>query len=1062
MTKRFRFLTLAALLVLPLAACDEGDEAVAPTATGSVTGAVTIDGTGQAGVTVTLSSGKTATTNSAGQYTISDVPAGAYTVSISGQPADAAFPSTTQAAVITTAGQVVTVNFAGSRIRTSSIIGAVTGTAGAAINGVNVALTGTEARTTTTAGAGQYSFTGLRAGTYTVTITQPAGQTCAVTTANVTVAAGETRVQNFACVAASTGRISGLLFLDENPKNDLYDGASLEDSLKAANIAVTLEGPTLGVTTTQQTTANGTFSFTNLAPGSFNVRIDATSPNTPAGVVYGGPAQFTVTIATGGTATVNFPYDVTMQTVKAYAFLGRDASCPYLSTGTGTTTCSGTAISSAIGRGVVAVPSVIIDLYPTEQDLNLGTNRLGRDTTDAAGEVQFTFLRSADTSPAGAVTDYIVFADYVVGPTLMTPNGEDQIEIRYNPRFQTGLAPDTFDLLHSRVVQRFDAVGITGTPLTGWDGALYLNDTTAAAVARRTASSDAQGRIIFIDTVGPASLPDTFYMRLSGSQAAAGGVTFTSTLAAQRGAATNRWLRWIHTGTTLNSDTVDVGDERVTLSQVAVYLRVYHERDDSASGGPPRLSSGDNIENTDNIAVTLRWRQTGATVDSVRTLQVQADGVLTFLNVPTKQASYRLAARTFPGPNNQLVLNDTMITIGGGGLLGDMAGGTPLTFVCPLGRATLTGCGTFAFKYTNGVINGRAKAADSTGAAGLIVRLAPIAGVIQPTAAFSDTTDANGLFGFAGIREGKYTLTLTPNASWGCLTPSSCVLTDTVQNSGDVDILNFIVRRLDTAIKGVVVNDRDQDGNVIDPNEALAGVTIRLYRNNTNTSTTAITLDTLVASTTTDANGRYQFLNLPEARYVVQAVQPTTAVVTRGITAAGAHIDTAVVRTAACTKACAAAGGGGEGNNLTKTVGSTTPVPLPRWDYNTSTVFFDGRTNFTFLYNTTVARGVITNAATGAVIPGMTVSLVRCDDSAGATSPPAGPTAGCMTPYPGFATLSTVTDATGTFNFTNLQEGVYVVTPAPGSAGFTTTSPANQMYLLVGPGDIERGDFTAT
>src|SRR4030095_13250729 len=103
MTKRLRFLTLAALLVLPLAACDEGDT-VAPAATGSVTGAVTIDGTGQAGATVSLSSGAPATTNSSGQYTISNVPVGSYTVSISGQPADAAFPSTTQAAGIATAG----------------------------------------------------------------------------------------------------------------------------------------------------------------------------------------------------------------------------------------------------------------------------------------------------------------------------------------------------------------------------------------------------------------------------------------------------------------------------------------------------------------------------------------------------------------------------------------------------------------------------------------------------------------------------------------------------------------------------------------------------------------------------------------------------------------------------------------------------------------------------------------------------------------------------------------------------------------------------------------------
>src|SRR5262245_60877310 len=235
MTKRFRFLTLAALVVLPLAACDEGDDTVAPAATGSVTGSVTIDTAGQAGVTVTLSNGATATTNSSGQYTISNVPLGSYTVSISGQPADAAFPSTTQAAVISTAGQVVTVNFAGSRIRTSSIIGAVTGSGGVALANVTVALSGTETRSTTTSAQGQYSFTGLRAGAYTVAITAPAGQTCPTTSANVNVGAGLAVVQNFSCAAATTGRISGILFLDENPKNDLFDGAALEDTLKAAN-----------------------------------------------------------------------------------------------------------------------------------------------------------------------------------------------------------------------------------------------------------------------------------------------------------------------------------------------------------------------------------------------------------------------------------------------------------------------------------------------------------------------------------------------------------------------------------------------------------------------------------------------------------------------------------------------------------------------------------------------------------------------------------------------------------------------------------------------------------
>ncbi|MSR35807.1 MAG: hypothetical protein EXR95_04050, partial [Gemmatimonadetes bacterium] len=853
MIKKFRFLALAALLVLPLAACDEG-ETVAPMATGSVTGTVTVDGVGQAGVTATLSSGKSATTSTTGQYTIGDVPEGSYTVTISGAPADVAFPSLTQAAVVR-AGQVATVNFAGSRIRTSSIIGAVTGTAGAALNNVTVTLSGTEARTTTTSGAGQFSFTGLRAGAYTVTMTTPTGQVCAAPTQNTTVAAGETKVANFTCAVSSTGTISGILFLDENPKNKLFDGGALEDTLKVANIAVTLEGPTLGNNVTQQTTAIGRFSFTNLAPGTYNVRVDGTSANLSSGLAYGGLANYAVTIASGGTATVNFPFDVTSQTIRAYAFLGRDV------------TPAPAGISTTIPRGVAPISGVIIDLFPTSGDAVAGTNRLVRDTTDATGEVQFTFLRTADTSPGGAIQDQLVFAQFVSAPTLHTLNGETRIEIRYNSRVGASLAADTFDLLNSQVIMALDATrNVSGVALVGWAGALWLNDTTTSAIARSSAISDSRGRVTFVDTIGTAALPDTFFMRLSGTQAAAVGVAFDQTPVVQRGTVANKYLRWIHNGTTTLTDTVDVGDAIVTFSQTSVMVRVYHERDDSVAGGPPRMSSGDNIENADNIQVELRWRQTGATADSVRKDIVQTDGVYTFLNVPTNQTGYTLNARSLVA--NQLLLNDTAMTLGGKTGRGDFTGGNSNTMVCPLGKDTLAGCATFAFKYNNGVINGRVKAADSTGAEGLIVTLAPVAGLIQPTTTFSDTTDANGLFGFAGLREGRYTLNLGTTAVWSLATSQANPITDTIQGNGDVDIKNFLVRKLDTSIKGVVVNDRDQDANVIDPGEALAGVIIQLYRNNSNTSTTAITLDTLVKTATTDANGAYTFSNLPEARYV--------------------------------------------------------------------------------------------------------------------------------------------------------------------------------------------------
>lgn len=1029
MMNRFKLLAVATLLSLSVAACDEGT-VVAPVANGSVTGTVTVDAAGQAGVTVTLQPGaKTATTAANGTYTISDVAAGAYTVTITGAPADAAFPSTTQGAVIATAGQAVTVNFAGTRIRNSTIAGSVTN-AGVGVAGVAVTIAGPDPKTATTDANGTYAVTGLRAGAYTVTIAAPANSTCTPASNAVTLAAGESKVASFACASAATARISGVMFLDENNKNDLYDGAALEDGLAAANVAITIEGPTIGVTRTVQTDANGAYTVTGLTAGSYNVTIASADPDLPAGVAFGGTNPINVTITAGGSATVNFPFDITRQTIMVYAFLGRDASP------------APAGISTSIPTGVAPQAGVILDLYPTEADALASTNRLGRDTTDAAGGASFNFLRTADTSPGGTVQDQIVFAQFVgttAAQTLLTLNGETRVEVKYNPRSATGMAADTFDLLSSLVQMKMMAVGgtaaVAGAPLAGWSTALWLNDTTATA--RKTGVTDATGTQFWIDTIGPTALPDTFFMRLSGTQAAAGTHAFTQTPVAVRGTTAGAMLRWIFNGTTLRADTVYVGDERVLFRDADLVARVYHERDDSIPGGPPKYTAGDNIENADNIQMELRWRQTGAATDSVRTVTAAAvDGTVSFLNVPVNMGPYTMKARSLVA--NQVVLNDTSMVVATGGNLGDLSGTVLTSRVYPLGANTTAGHAAFAFKYNNTSITGRVKAADSTAAVGIIVTMAPTAQSVQGTASRSDTTDANGLFSFAGMREGPYTVSVAGNAIWQVVTPSSGSISVDMENNGDNDILNFIMRRLDTAIHGVVVNDRDQDTNTVDAGEALVGVTIQLYRDG---SGAVATLDTLHATTTTNASGAYSFTNLPEGRYVVKAVSPATATVLRGYDGAAMTVrDTSYVTTAAAV--------------ANRTIGTVNPVPLPRWDYATSTVFFDGRTNFTFLVTGNVATGQVTANPGGAAISGALVNLRRCNTSAGAVSPPAA--GACTTYFPGLPVQAT-TDPTGFFTYANLLEGVYEIMPV------TPSTPASRLFLLMRNGespDNERGDFT--
>ena len=87
--KHLRYLLMAALVAMPLVACDEDDDGTTtPTTpvvvTGTVSGTVSIEGTGVAGVSVSLvgATSQTATTGSGGGYSFANVDAGSYGVAI--------------------------------------------------------------------------------------------------------------------------------------------------------------------------------------------------------------------------------------------------------------------------------------------------------------------------------------------------------------------------------------------------------------------------------------------------------------------------------------------------------------------------------------------------------------------------------------------------------------------------------------------------------------------------------------------------------------------------------------------------------------------------------------------------------------------------------------------------------------------------------------------------------------------------------------------------------------------------------------------------------------------
>lgn len=242
--KHLRYLLMAALVAMPMTACDDdedGDGTVEPPAVGTVSGTVSVEGNGLAGVSVTLvgQASQSATTASGGGFTFNNVEAGSYGVTISEVPSDVSFSTTSKTTSITTDGQTVTVDFSGSYIRTSTIAGQVV-VDGDGIAGVAVTATGPEGTdNAVTDNGGNYSFSGLRAGDYTVAITPGDDYTFATTSYAITLGTGEAKTASFfGEMVVTTDPVTANLLI-QSVKDD--DGDFVDPSEVSNDIYVTLD-----------------------------------------------------------------------------------------------------------------------------------------------------------------------------------------------------------------------------------------------------------------------------------------------------------------------------------------------------------------------------------------------------------------------------------------------------------------------------------------------------------------------------------------------------------------------------------------------------------------------------------------------------------------------------------------------------------------------------------------------------------------------------------------------------------------------------------------------------
>jgi hypothetical protein len=278
--KRLQYLALAALAAF--AACDEGETPVQEEtpAVGTVSVSVTAEGSGVAGVTVTLAgaSSQSEVTSASGSVTFSNVIEGNYSVTISSIPPDYVFGTTSQPVSINTDGQTATAAFSGSVVRTASISGQVSA-GGVGVAGVTMTIDGPEDdQTKETDAAGNYSFTGLRSGSYTVTIAgnpDPDNIIFSDVDAEVNLLPGESEIVNFAGTRIERAAVRGSVTASGSP---------------VSGVTVTLEGPSAAAgaalaasaTYTTTTDAQGFFDFFDLEVGTYTISIsgwDATTYN---------------------------------------------------------------------------------------------------------------------------------------------------------------------------------------------------------------------------------------------------------------------------------------------------------------------------------------------------------------------------------------------------------------------------------------------------------------------------------------------------------------------------------------------------------------------------------------------------------------------------------------------------------------------------------------------------------------------------------------------------------------------------------------------------------------
>ncbi len=730
--------------------------------TAGIRGQVSVEGSGLAGVTVSLSGegdDRTATTDAGGQYAFSKLRAGDYSVAVSGYDMDAIGFDATSQSVTVALGETANVRFDGAYLRTSGVVGQVS-VAGMGISGVAVTLASADmdSMTDTTDASGFYSFSALAAGDYTVSITVASeAYVFSTTSMDVTLADDESMTVNFRGEHATTASVSGMLFVDEATKNDMHDQG--EDALEIAGIPVVLVGPAVGDQMSGMTDDKGMFEFSGLRAGAYALAV-VSSPTVATMLgdyAYGGPATgYQLDVAVGQKVMQRLPYDITHQTVH-YTVTLRHGDM------------HGDTLAGAT-----------VTLYADED----GDSKIASADTDEDGMASIRFARSMATG--SMVYASVSSDDYTVEADAMQ-------KIEWNAKSKMAMAMNDFDVLNLMVDAKISGATVMtdmggGKPLADWAISVMMG---SKAVDGAPAKLGADGTAMFKTTAMASDLPAMYTVMLDSTQVDKldGGETFSSTPVTIE-----------HSGLELMATMdADMLEAMWTTQTLTVY--VHHEMDQaegytgSVLGGDERMSGKIDVD-VRYIDELGRSRMFASDVWDPKN-KSDKNGVISFKKLPA-DAQVMVSAKEASTATDVMLLDPAELFAfrdadANGimkGAFGDHGGFSPTVELCPLMATEPAGqdfgeCGTFAYVMKHGVSGTIGKksvkksgegfgAVSETPVAGVTVGLTPVAGKnlagmehSQTTAkanAKATTWDDRNAFDFGKIAAGVYKLAVP--AGW--------------------------------------------------------------------------------------------------------------------------------------------------------------------------------------------------------------------------------------------------------------------------------------------------------